>query len=955
MSLIRSNRWVQGLLLTIGAFLTLLLIAPGIFVEYFWLSELGYGSVFWTKLGFQATMFGLVLLIAGSYFGGNILLFMKRLPPYWASQLSQGDEGPQLGGRPLTEGRLKRLGLGLAAIFTLLFAIGFSGRWDELMRYWHAQPYGRPDPVFSHDLGFYMLELPFIQSLQSGFVGLVFLGLLILVTGYVLVGAIGVRNGQLELRPSAIQHIGVNAILLLIGWAWGFYLDRYELLMERSGTVFGANYTDINVVIPALWVMIFATLFLAVLVALNLKRFRFRLVSYGAGLYVLVLIASMVVAPRVVDQVRVIPNELQVEEPYIANNIEFTREAFGINDSVEREYPARTELDPEALRDNEDVVRNVRLWDPRLLVDTYVQLQQIRLYYQFYEVDVDRYVIDGEYRQVMLSPRELTQRLPSGSDTWFNRHLQYTHGFGTVMNLVAREGIEGSPEFLMRDLPPQVVDSSLVVDNPAIYYGSRTNNYRIAPSDAQELHYPAGDENVYTNYTGHGGILLDSFWKQLLLAYYMGDYNIVLSQYLNEESRIQIWNNVSERVQRVAPFLMFDRDPYFVISNKRQYWIQDAYTTSRSFPYSESIEGHGKYNGLQYIRNSVKIVVDAYDGDVGLYVMEPDDPIVQTYVSAFPDLFQEFDQMGAGLQRHIRYPQDMFELQIERLRRYHMQRPQVFYNNEDLWTRPIENYDGRQVRMEPYYIMTRLPGEEELQFMLMTPLTPDDRDNMIAWIAARSDPQDYGEIVTYKLPKDRLIYGPNQIESRIDQDPEISQQIALWDQRGSRVLRGNLIVVPIEDSFLYVEPIFLIADNIRIPQLQRVIVSYDEFVVMERTLNQGLNRIFGEEVIEAEESIVAQVQDTPDQPISIEDAPGVTPQNIGQARTLIRQARQALQDGDFGQFGRRFDELEELLQEEADEVPTVPTGAPDAPDEATPPSPVPDAPPTDDDAAPQQP
>ncbi len=927
MSLIRSNRWVQSALLLLGLFLTTLLITPGLFVEYLWLGELGYTSVFWTKLGFQITLFGLVLLLAGSYFGTNIALFMNRLPPYWMQQFSSGEGTAQMGGKPLTEARLRRFGWGLASVFTVLFALGFTGRWNELLRYWHAQPYGRPDPVFGNDLGFYMLELPFIQSLQSGFVGLVFVGLLILITGYVLVGAIGVRNNQLQLRPNALQHIGVNVMLLLAGWAWGFYLDRYSLLMERSGTVFGANYTDVNVVLPALWVMIGMTFLLIGLLALNLKRFRLRLVSYGVGVYVLVLIASMVVAPRVVDQVRVIPNELQVEEPYIEHNIEFTREAFGINNVTEREYPARTELNPDELRDNEDVVRNIRLWDPRLLVDTYVQLQQIRLYYQFYEVDVDRYMIDGEYRQVMLSPRELTQRLPSGSDTWFNRHLQYTHGYGAVMNLVAREGIEGSPEFLMRDLPPQVADSTLDVANPSIYYGSRTPTYRIAPSSAEELNYPAGDENVYTSYEGKGGILLDSFWKQLLMAYYLGDYNIVLSQYLTEESRIQIWNNVSERVERVAPFLAFDQDPYFVVNNDRQYWIQDAYTTSRSFPYSETVEGYGRYNGIEYIRNSVKMVVDAYEGDVSLHVVDPDDPIVQTYISAFPGLFQEFEAMNPGLQQHVRYPQDLFEIQVEKLNRYHMKSAQVFYNNEDLWTRPIENYDGRQMRMEPYYIMTRLPGEDELQFMLMTPVTPDNRDNMIAWIAARSDPPDYGEIVSYNLPKDRLIYGPNQIESRIDQDPEISQQIALWDQRGSSVLRGNLIVVPIEDSFLYVEPIFLIADNIRIPQLQRVIVSYDEFVVMERTLNQALNTIFGEEVIEAEGSVVAQMQDTPQQPIDLSGTPGVTAENIGEARRLVREARSALQDGDFAAFGERFNELESLLEEEI-EVPTAPASAP---------------------------
>ena len=944
MSLIRSNRWVQGLLLFIGLVFTFILVAPGIIVEYLWLGELGYASVFWTKLGFQTAMFVFVFMVAGLYFGGNILAFIKRLPPYWATQLSQGEEGPQLGGKPLTRGRLRSLGLGLAGLLTLLFATGFAGRWNELLQWWHAEPHGRTDPLFNHDLGFYMLELPFIQSLQSGLVGLVFLGLLIIVTGYVLVGAIGVRNGQLELRPSAIQHIGINVIILLLGWAWGFYLDRYELLLERNGVVHGASYTDVNVFLPALWVMIGTTFLLITLVALNLKRFRFRLVSYGAGFYVLVLILSMVVAPRVVDQLIVEPNELQVEQQYIEHNIDFTREAYNVQNVTHRRHAATTELEPEDVSYNQDVIRNVRLWDPRLLVDTYVQLQQIRLYYQFYDVDVDRYIVDGEYRQVMLAPRELTQTLPDGADTWFNRHLQYTHGYGAVMNLVAREGVEGSPAFTIRDLPPQAADSTLDVDEPGIYYGSHTPTYRIAPSDARELAYPSGDGNVFTSYRGEGGILLDSFWKQLLMAYFMADYNIVLSGYVNEESRIQIWNRVQERVQRVVPFLKLDQDPYFVISNRRQFWIQDAYTTSNSFPYSEPTSGHGKYNGIQYIRNSVKAVVDAYEGSVGLFVMEDDDPIINTYRSAFPDLFQDFSDMGRGLQNHVRYPQDLFDIQVDVYNRYHMTEPQTFYQNEDLWARPIENYDGRQVQMEPYYIMTRLPGEEQMQFMLMTPVTPNNRDNMIAWIAARSDPPNYGEIVTYNLPPDRLIYGPNQIESRIDQDPEISQQIALWDQRGSRVLRGNLIVVPIEDSFLYVEPIFLIADNIRIPQLQRVIVSYDEFVVMERTLAQGINTIFGEDVIEPEASVIAQLQDTPDQPLDLGEAPGVTDENIGEARRLVRQARQALQDGDFASFGARFDELEELLdvelQPDTTDVPALPTGMEGQPA----PEPVPEQP-----------
>jgi len=417
---------------------------------------------------------------------------------------------------------------------------------------------------------------------------------------------------------------------------------------------------------------------------------------------------------------------------------------------------------------------------------------------------------------------------------------------------------------------------------------------------------------VYTTYEGDGGVQIGSFWKQLLFAYYTGDFNIILTDYLTGESRIQIWNSLSERVRRVAPFLKFDGDPYFVMSDDRQYWIQDAYTTTQSFPYSEPIRDQRGYEGTRYIRNSVKIVVDANNGDVSLYVADAEDPIIQTYQKAFPSLFQPLDAMPNDLRKHIRYPQDLFEMQIERYRRYHMTEPQIFYNNEDLWTRPREQYAGRQRIMEPYYIMTKLPGQEKQQFMLMSPMTPENRDNMIAWIAAKSDPPNYGEFVVYKLPKERLIFGPNQVESRIDQDTEISQQLSLWDQRGSSVIRGNLIVVPIEESFLYVEPIFLIAEQIQIPQMQRVIVSYGDRVAMKNTLRQSLNTVMGEQVVETRQDALASMQQTARQAQAA--APGQV-EELQRAQDLIQQAREALQGGDFAAFGDRFNELEQVLND----------------------------------------
>jgi len=918
MSILRSSRLLQGLLGILGVILTVLLFAPELVVEYLWLGELGYEEIFWTIRSTQVLMFVGVFTVAAAYFGGNFHLLIRRIPPLWASRWAEGGEAPEFGGSPITRDRLKRIAYVIAGVLSLLFAAGFSGRWDGLLRFWYAQPYGQVDPIYGHDLSFHMLELPFVQALQSAVVGLAFLGLLALVTGYVIAGEIGVQDGQFQVKTGPLRHIGANVILLLLGWTWGFYLDRYEMLQEGGGgAVFGAGYTDVNVMLPALWLMIVATLGLAAIVGYNLYRRNLRLLGVGVLGYVVILIGALVVAPTMVTQLTVLPSELQVERPYLQHNIDMTREAYGLEDFKERSYPAQPDLPPDAIADNEETIDNIRLWDPRLLIDTYRQLQEIRLYYEFYSVDVDRYMLDGDYRQVMVSARELTQQLPE--DTWDNRHVRFTHGYGSVANLVAREGTEGEPDFLVEDIPPQAEYESLDVDNPAHYYGENTPHYRIVPAgdpdeEPLELNYPKSGENVYTRYEGDGGVPIGGFWKQLLFSYYLSDFNVLLTDYIQDDSQIQFWNQVGERVRRVAPFLEYDGDPYLVLGDDRQYWIQDAYTTTNSFPYSEPIQDQQGYRGTRYIRNSVKIVVDAYDGDVSLYVTNPNDPILQTYQQIFPDLFQPLEEMPDKLRSHIRYPQDFFEMQVERYRRYHQTQPQVFYNNEDLWTRPQEQYAGQQRRMEPYYILTDLPGQDAsgLEFMLMMPMTPDGRDNMISWMAARSDPPNYGEVVVYELPKDRLIRGPNQIESRIDQDTEISQQLSLWDQRGSNVIRGNLIVVPIEDSFLYVEPIFLIAEEIQIPEMQRVIAATEGSVAMERTLRQSLNAVTGQQVVETRQEALAKMEQAAG---AAQAAAPEQVEGLERAKDLIQQAREALQGGNFAEFGERFSELEQVLSD----------------------------------------
>ncbi|MEX0994464.1 MAG: UPF0182 family protein, partial [Balneolaceae bacterium] len=558
------------------------------------------------------------------------------------------------------------------------------------------------------------------------------------------------------------------------------------------------------------------------------------------------------------------------------------------------------------MRNNQDAVNNIRLWDPRLLIQTYKQLQEIRSYYEFYSVDNDRYLVDGEVTQMMLSAREIARQLPSQSDTWVNRHMQYTHGYGLAMSPVTETNRQGEPILVIRDLPPISSSPDLQVDNPAIYYGENSTGYYIVNTGVPELHFPKGDENVYTNYSGKGGIQISHWFKKLLFAWEYGDINILLSDYIHNESRFQIWRSVQERIRKITPFLQLDRDPYLVKSKGKLYWIQDAYTTSDHFPYSQ-MKGN-----LNYIRNSVKVVIDAYEGTVDYYVVDEEDPVLKVYDTIFPDLFKPVSELPEGLERHFRYPQDLFEIQIETYSRYHMTRPQVFYNQEDLWTRPNEKYGGRQLIMEPYYILARLPGEDQLEFMLISPLTPENRDNMISWMTAKSDPEEYGQLIIYKLPKDRLIYGPAQIEARIDQDPEISRQIALWDQRGSSVIRGNLMVIPIENSFLYVEPVFLLAEGVDIPQLQRVIVAIGDDIAMQPTIEGAILEIFGAEADLVTSTLfpspVAET-DVPIQPLQLD----ATSEEMEEVRSIWQNLREAMETRDWVQYGELLRDLDELI------------------------------------------
>jgi uncharacterized membrane protein (UPF0182 family) len=619
-------------------------------------------------------------------------------------------------------------------------------------------------------------------------------------------------------------------------------------------------------------------------------------VVVGAVSYLTLYFIAILLLPFVFQRFVVQPNELALESPYLIHNIEFTRKAYNLSEIQETSYPALLDLTPEMIARNQDTIQNVRLWDWRLLLQTYRQTQEIRLYYQFYNVDVDRYHLVDGYHQVMLSARELSAELPPKAQTWVNQYLQFTHGYGIVMSFVSKIVGEGFPEYLIENIPPES-DYKLSVTQPKLYYGEGMQGYRIVGTGVKEFDYPKGDQNVYTSYQGKGGIPLDSDWKRVLFAWTQSDVNILLTSYLKPESRIQIWRGIQERVAQIAPFLRLDNDPYAVLSEGKQYWIQDAYTVSDHFPYANPHTA-GFEDSMNYIRNSVKVVVDMYDGTVSFYVMDPNDPVLTVYRRAFPGVFKDLDQLSGDLKQHLRYPENLFSIQADLYKSFHMTPPQVFYNQEDLWMTPQQNYAGTALPMKPYYILMKLPGSDELQYLLMMPFAPEKRDNMVAWMAAKCDFPEYGKVFVYQLPKDKLVLGPIQIEAMIDQNTTISQQLSLWDQKGSKVTRGNLIVLPIENSFLYVEPVYLTASGTNIPQLKRIIVVSGDKVVMESSLDAALNALFGTQ----------QPQTT------MARAPSLQPE-LGQARTQFNEAQESLQHGDWEKFGKAMEGLKRLLAE----------------------------------------
>ncbi|MEH2155965.1 UPF0182 family protein [Nostoc sp.] len=789
----------------------------------------------------------------------------------------------------------------IAVLCSPIFAFILFQHWPKVLQYFHPTLFNSTEPLFGRDISFYVFSLPFWELLELWLMGLCLYGFIAVTLTYLLSGdslSQGIFPG---FSPQQQRHLyGIGGLLMLVV-ALSYWLSRYELVYSTRGVSYGASYTDVTAQMPAYTVLCI----LAVVIAYYLlwrtffwkpkSQYR-RLVFYSLGVYLVLVTAADVVLPTVVQYLIVQPNELQREQPYIQRTIALTRQAFDLEAIDARTFNPQGTLTEADIQKDALTIRNIRLWDERPLLETNRQLQQIRPYYQFPDADIDRYTLvtdetsrrssalpkppeskqkpvePTERRQVLIAARELDySAVPQEAQTWVNRHLIYTHGFGFTVSPVNTVGPGGLPEYFVKDISgdssalttsSEAIRQSIPIGQPRIYYGEITNTYVMTGTRVRELDYPSGSDNVYNSYDGLGGVEIGSAWRRWLFAMYLKDWQMVLTRDFLPETKVLLRRNVKQRIQAIAPFLKFDSDPYLVAAAANQdfpsnasylYWIVDAYTTSDRYPYSDTGS-----DGINYIRNSIKVVIDAYHGTVKFYIADQSDPIIATWSAIFPDMFKPLSTMPVNLRSHTRYPVDFFKIQSERLMTYHMTDPQVFYNREDQWQIPNEIYGSEPRPVEPYYLITSLPtvpfvsaASRREEFILLLPYTPKQRTNLIAWLAARSDGKNYGRLVLYVFPKERLVYGPEQIEARINQDPVISQQISLWNRQGSRAIQGNLLVIPIEQSLLYVEPIYLEATQNSLPTLVRVVVAYENRIVMAQTLEQALQGIFKPEVTPA--------------------------------------------------------------------------------------------------------
>jgi hypothetical protein len=866
--------------------------------EWPWFRSLGFERVFTTRLLAKGLLGAGVGAFAFAFLYANLRiaqrgvvpnpLFVKLNPESAAVDITQ---------------LVRRVATPAVLLVAVLFGLGAMSGWLDVLRFLHQTPFGQTDPVFGRDVSYYVFTVPLVTNVTGLLWVLTTLALLITALLYLLRRDIVVFRQQATVGPSARLHLATLIALLFLLTALRVYFVRLPgLLYSTTGPLVGASFADLHAKLIGLRLAGIAAVVGAALVLWGVRGSRLaRNTVVALGIYLVVSLLGVLVYPAIVQRLVVAPNELAKEAPQLARHITATRRAWGLDSVVTRDLTGEARLTEANIRANRATIDNVRLWDRDPLLQTFGQLQEIRTYYDFVSVDDDRYWIDGQYRQVLLSPRELNPAsLPTR--TFINERLTFTHGMGLTLGPVNQVTAEGLPVLFIKDLPP-VSNVSLRVTRPEIYFGELTDSWVFARTGQREFDYPSGDENIFANYEGAGGVTVGSWWRRLVFAAYFRSLKVLLSSDITNDSRAMYLRNIRVRARTALPFLLFDGDPYLVIDAAgRLRWILDAYTATSRYPYAQPIAG-----GINYLRNSVKVVIDAFDGTIAAYLSDPADPLARTLAGAFPGIFQPLDSMPADLRPHLRYPQDLFQAQSDMYATYHMAEPEAFYHREDQWQKPVLSQGAETQDRFLRHIVMRLPGEREAEFIFMVPFTPRGKDNLASWMVVRNDGEHYGQLVVYRLPKQSLVFGPTQIVNRINQDAEIARQISLWDQRGSEVIRGNLLVIPIEESLIYVQPLYLRAEGGRIPELKRVVVAHQNRVVMEESLEGGLARLFGG-VVESRPTAAAPGAAT---------AAGaeLAAELARRASEVYQRAVEAQRAGDWARYGEEWSRLGEVLRQ----------------------------------------
>lgn len=919
----KRRRW--RVLLIIAAVVLLFSFSRivSVYLSALWFGSLGYSEIYWFVFKTKAALLIGFTVLTALLLSCVFLLFQRLFGAY-----AFENRTIILNNQPFQFSPAKfirPLGWIVSALVGLIYGFQLKDHWREFALYWQQPATALNDPIFNKPLGFYLFSLPLYNSLSSWLTGVTFI-ILVAAVAYSLLGL-----PQTVLKPSvrwssgaAFRAVCCALALFLLVLSWRTYLSRFPFLWRDHQTFSGVTYTDANYTLPALLFVAIALIIAAIILLVNafIAR-RFSLLLIALAIPIAVYLVGVIFVPSYVQSFIVKPNEIERETPYITHNIEWTRRGFGLDQVEFREFdpdPSTAAID---LPNNRENLENIRLWDWRALQDALRQIQAIRTYYDFKDVDVDRYVIGGRMRQMMIAPREINdEKLPALSRNWINERLIYTHGYGVTMNSANGFTPEGLPQFVLSNMPVESTAPEIKVTRPEIYFGELTDRYVYVNTRQNEFDYPQGDTYTYTTYQGTGGIRIGGWGRRMLLAWGVGDLSkLPFSDAITSDSRVLIRRTIRQIVNGVAPFLVYDKDPYIVVSaDGRLFWMLDAFTESSYFPYSSHHDVDS--NSINYIRNSVKVVIDAYNGTAQFYVFDNQDPLIAAYRGIFPSLFRDASQMPADLRAHVRYPETLIRTQGEVYSLYHTQNPRVFFQREDVWSIAqhitLDN-EGKRLStpIDPYFVLMQLPGEQQKnEFVLILPFTPANRNNMIGWIAGRSDGENYGKLLAYNFPSSRLIDGPTQIEARIDQNAQLAGQFTLWNQQGSRVIRGHLLVIPIGRSLLFVEPIYLQAQRSPMPELRVVVLATQEKLAYGATFAEAMNNLFGEESAQPPPS---------DQQPPAEGAPQATPSPSPPSQTMRQLIERAIQEfddyqrlmsqGKFAEAGQKLEQHKRTLDE----------------------------------------